>query len=145
MNCNPLLPVASTCVEYMFAPGFLNYALASSSCGTQSWVLGFGNTAAGPFPAQTECQTFIAHPDFVDFFDVRDSCGKVRRMVGFGPAAGVTTAQAMVSAILADSVALCALLQRIPLLHPSNSIVYATNAAGQCGIAENDAVTNWAL
>lgn len=145
MNCNPRLPVKSSCAEYVVAPGFYDYEMSTTTCGGTTWLIGFGNSAATDFPAQTECQNFILHPDFNGFFDVRDNCGNARRMIGFGPAAASTTAQAMVTAILADPVALCALLQAVPLAHPLNTIVFATNAAGQCGIAENDSVTNWGL
>jgi hypothetical protein len=52
---------------------------------------------------------------------------------------------ALIALILADPVAKCALVQGMVLTHASNSLVAATNAAGDCGLAENDSVTDWSL
>jgi hypothetical protein len=146
MNCyNPVLPVSQNCGRYVFDPAFIDWSETTDSCGATVYIVGFGNAAVGPFPAMTECPTVIFHPLFTAMATVRDSCGVATTLVGYSGVPATSNMAALVALILADPVAKCAMVNGLVLEHPSNTLKAATNAAGDCGLAEGDAVTNWTL
>jgi hypothetical protein len=147
MNCEPYqsTSLGQTCQSTIFSPDFRDWEIMLDCAGVETIMVGFGYTATGPVPSTTTCPRIVFHPMFTDKSLGRDNCGGVINMVGFGPTMGASNLLALVQQILADPAAKCALVNGLILAKTSNTIKAVTLASGVCGLAENDAITNWEL
>lgn len=84
MNCQPYVsPAMAGCQTFIFHNGFTDWQESTDCNGETVYIVGFGNVAAGPFPATTTCPKIIVNPAFTDLAMQRDNCGNVTTLVGF--------------------------------------------------------------
>lgn len=81
--CQPAsLPVNSACAVYHFAPEFRDWIESTDSCGNTTYMIGFGATATGPFPA-TDCPNIVINTGFDNIIRQVDNCGNPVALIGF--------------------------------------------------------------